>query len=120
MVDIVNLGLVIVGTTAYIKGTVVDEDGTAFNPTNAKTTLYDVKGTTATIVNAHEDQALTVGSPNTGNFSLELLPADNVFVDSARDAELRLVRFKFDWNTGARVAIMWAGFTLGDDDTPTS
>jgi len=117
---LINLGTVIEGTTSYIKGTVVDESGTAFKPTTAVYTLYDLKNGVATIIHGRNNTSFLGSVAADGTFALELLPADNVFIDSTRDAEIHLVRMKFTWNTEGRAAIAECGFTLRDDDTPTS
>jgi len=88
-----------VSKSGWVSGTIVDRDGTAFQPTTLTLTIYEK--VTKTIINSRNASALVPATDApVGVIGFRLLKADQALMTATNEFEEHVVRLDFTWNTG--------------------
>lgn len=83
------------GTTSWLRGTIVDDDGDGFQPDQVRLTLRD--RATGAIINGREDVDITASVSAGGALNHELTPDDNVLITTSRQYEQHSALLTWTW-----------------------
>lgn len=109
-------GTIYIDTTGRISGTIKKDDGTALAGTSitALTITIRNRDSAKTIVNGKNETALTPATSVDANgvIGIDLVPADNVLIDSSKAEETHRVILKFTYNAGVDKGLVYADYKV--------